>query len=51
MWKHIQTLRHWKAASVEGFQSQVLSCSWRKLVLSERPGIKGCKYWVSPEND
>ena len=33
----------WNAALVEQFQSQVLKCSWRKVFLYERVGMKVCR--------
>ena len=39
----IQALRHWKAVSVEGFQSHLAICSHKNIILMERPGIKGCR--------
>ena len=39
----IQALRWWKAASVNGFQSHLASCSLRKMVLSANPVMNGCR--------
>ena len=33
----------WKAESVEGVQSQLVTCAWRKAVLLEISGINDCK--------
>ena len=39
----IQALRHWKAASVEGFQSYLANCSCKNVVFVDRLGMKGLK--------
>ena len=39
----IQALRCWKAASVDGFQSHLESCSHWNVVLSANPGMNSSK--------
>ena len=39
----VQALYYWKAASIEGFQFQLLSWIQRKTVLVESPGMNSCR--------